>query len=79
MALEGDALTVKQTYQLDEPTAIAISACGGYLVVGTKSGGARGGGKLVVVACTAGDVAMGNAVELESPHANEITAVRRYH
>jgi WD40 repeat protein len=75
LAAADGAVSIVQSYPIDEPTALAISPCGGFLVVGTKAGGARGGGKLIVYPATADAVAMDSAVELESPHAAEITAI----
>lgn len=75
LGLAGDSLSVKASYPIDEATALAISPCGGFLVVGTKAGGAKGGGKLTVYPCSADAVAIGDGVELDSPHAADITAV----
>lgn len=69
------SVSIVQTYPIDDPTALAVSPCGGFLVLGTKAGGAKGGGKLLVYPVTADAVAIDSCVELESPHVAEITAI----
>ena len=43
--------------------------------MGTQAGGARGGGKLTIYPATADSVAIDGGVELESPHAAEVTCI----
>jgi hypothetical protein len=75
VAHAGGKLSTVASYPIDEPTVLATTPCGGFLLVGTQSGGARGGGKLTLYPCTASSVEVGAGVELESPHGAEITAV----
>jgi len=50
-------------------------ADGAFVAVGTQAGGARGGGKLTIYPATADSVAIDGGVELESPHAAEVTCI----
>ena len=55
--------------------SVCCWADGAFVAVGTQAGGARGGGKLTIYPATADSVAIDGGVELESPHAAEVTCI----
>lgn len=74
VAADGAAgVEIVATYPIDEPTALAVSPCGGFVMVGTAAGGAKGGGKLLIAPATPDSV--GDMTELESPHAAEVSCI----